>query len=51
MPYSTELQQIIAYLKQGGKIKPPPAKPAIEPTQRPKQIGVPQMPVAPPPKM
>ncbi len=51
MAYTTDLQQVIAYLKQGSKLKPPPAKPPVEHPTRPVQQGAPHMPISGPPKV
>lgn len=63
MAYTTELQQIIHHLRQGGKLKPHGAgagKPAVRPAQHPSPFGkspqqgpkaVGGMPLGPPPKV
>jgi hypothetical protein len=63
MAYTTQLQQVIQYLKQGGKIKPPagaagasqpsPAPAALPFGNKPSEAGKPvgRMPSGPPPKM
>jgi hypothetical protein len=63
MAYTTQLQQVIQYLKQGGKLKPPagaagaspasPTPPALPYGNKPSEVGKPagRMPNGPPPKM
>jgi hypothetical protein len=63
MAYTTHLQQVIQYLKQGGKIKPAagaagtlqpdPTPPALPFGNKPGEAGKPaaRMPSGPPPKM